>query len=366
MGRPAAWGQDFATRMAETYRATDRNYDIDCYYSYNKTWQLATPVSNTTRDSQTLSRSFSIDNGRRMVKMDFRLLISAGKVAYEALFDGRHLSTAKLKTRDFYLAPLADKTFSAEFELNKLMCSVNFAYAEPLTLEDGDYHINVHPHTVYDWQNRLKGPIEKYLSDPSFTSIILLEAGNGRGNMVNIFDFFAGKEPNLPEPKYPSSLVNVPAEVPLIVSPAGNSRYEIRAQNEINVTYTGGNHNYCIWNSARHILENLLNSHSTATVNFRYDMSAIVAQVRGVERTGINFPRASVGRSNLLKDLLSDKTVQPTYHKNYMYYFADWLADEYIGMYRTYTVDYEAEGFKKTVTFQGKGTRDLKVTFRYF
>lgn len=362
----AAWAQDFATRMAETYRATDRNYDIDCYYSYNKTWQLASPLGETVRDSQSLSRTFSIDNGRRLVKMDFRLLVNDGRIVYEALFDGRHLSTARLKNRDFYLAPLADRAFSGEFELNKLMCSVNFAYAMPFALDDGDYHINVHPHTVYDWQNRLKEKTEKYLNDPSYKSLILLEAGNGRGNLVNIFDFFSGKEPNLQLPKYPSSLTEVPVDVPMVVSPAGNSRYDIRAENEINITYTGGNHNYCIWNSARHILENLLNSHATAAVNFRYDMSAIVAQQRGVERTGINFPRSSVNKSNLLRDLLSDKKLQETYHKNYMYYFADWLADEYIGMYRTYTVDYEAEGFKKTVTFQGKGTRDLKVTFRYF
>jgi hypothetical protein len=184
--------------------------------------------------------------------------------------------------------------------------------------------------------------------------------------MVSISDFFAGKEPKLPETNLPSTLENVPLSIPMIVSPAGNSRYDIKAEKEINVIYTGGNHNYCIWNSARHILENLLNSRSNAKVNFRYDMSAIVAQVRGVERTGINFPRASVKKSNLLKDLLADKSVQATYHKNYMYYFADWLADEYQGMFRTYTVDYEAEGFKKTVTFKGQGTRDLYITFRYF
>jgi hypothetical protein len=246
------------------------------------------------------------------------------------------------------------------------MCSVNFAYALPFVLEDGNYHINVHPHTIYDWQNRLKEPIEKYLSDETYKSIILLEADNVRGNKVNIPNFFAGKEPGLTLPNYPSSLVNVPYETPLIVSPAGNSRYDIRAENEINITFTGGNHNYCIWNSARHILENLLNSRSSATVNFRYDMSAIVAQVRGVERTGINFPRSSVARSNLLRDLLSDKAVQVTYHKNYLHYFSTWLADEYIGMYRTYTVDYEGPGFKEVRTYNGHGTRDLKVTFRYF
>ena len=361
-----SWAQDFATRMAETYKETDRNYDLDCIYSYNKEWKLITTRTMTVKNSDSLTRSFYVDNGLKKIILDFTVKVKDGKVIYEALLDNRHQVTGKLARRDFFLPLLADRNFQNEFETNKILCSVNFAYALPQPLDDGDYHINVHPHTIYDYQNRLKAPIEKYLNDPAYTSLILLEAGNVRGNAVNILNFFAGKEPNLIMPNYPSTLVEVPLSVPLIVSPAGNSRYEIIADREINVTYTGGNHNYCIWNSARHILENLLNSQSSAVVNFRYDMSAIVAQVRGVEGMNLNFPRRNVTRSNLLRDLLSDKTLQAGYHKSYLYYFADYLADEYIGMYRTYTIDYEADGFKKTVTFQGKGTRDLKITFRYF
>ncbi len=352
--------------MNETYRETDKNYDLDCYYSYNKEWKLITTRTMTVKGTDSLNRSFYVDNGSKKVILDFTVKIKDGKVVYEALFDNRILASGKLARRDFYLPLLSDRNFQNEFETNKIMCSVNFAYALPMPLDDGDYHISVHPHNIYDYQNRLKDPVEKYLNDYTYTSMILLEAGNVRGNSVNILNFFAGKEPNLVMPVYPSTLVNVPLSVPLIVSPAGNSRYEILADREINVTYTGGNHNYCIWNSARHILENLLNSQSSAVVNFRYDMSAIVAQVRGVEGMNLGFPRRNVARSNLLRDLLSDKTLQAGYHKSYLYYFADYLADEYIGMFRTYTIDYEADGFKKTVTFQGKGTRDLKVTFRYF
>ncbi len=352
--------------MAETYKETDRNFDLDCIYSYNKEWKLITTRTLTQKNADSLTRSFYVDNGSKKIILDFTVKIKDGKVLYETLLDGRHQANGKLTKRDFFLPLLADRNFQNEYETNKILCSVNFAYALPVTLDDGDYHINVHPHTIYDYQNRLKAPIEKYLNDYRFTSLILLEAGNVRGNSVNIMDFFAGKEPALVKPNYPSTLVEVPLSVPLIVSPAGNSRYDIVADREINVTYTGGNHNYCIWNSARHILENLLNSQSSANVNFRYDMSAIVAQVKGVEGMSLNFPRRNVQKSNLLQDLLSDTTLQEGYHKRYLYYFADYLANEYQGMFRTYTVDYEAAGFKKTVTFEGKGTRDLKITFRYF
>ncbi len=365
-GTAHSWAQDFAARMNQTYLETDRQYDLDCIYSYNKEWKLITPRTLTVKGTDSLTRSFYVDNGSRKVVLNFAVKIKDGKALYEASFDGRHQITGKLSRREFYLPALTDRNFQNEYETNKILCSVNFAYAQPFVLDDGYYHINVHPHKIYDWQNRLKAPIEEYLNDERYTSVILLEAGNLRGNQVNIFNFFAGKEPGLAMPVYPSSLETVPERVPLVVSPAGNSRYEIVADREINVTYTGGNHNYCIWNSARHILENLLNSNSNASVTFRYDTSAIVAQVRGVEKLGLNFPRASVAKSNLLKDLLADTTIQKTYHKNYLYYFSTWLADEYIGMFKTYTVDYEGPGYKEVRTFQGKGTRDLKVTFRYY
>lgn len=352
--------------MNETYLETDRQYDLDCIYSYNKEWKLITPKTMTVKGADTLKRTFYVDNGARKVELNFAVKIKDGKIVYEASFDGRHQITGKLGRRDFYLPALTDRNFQNEYETNKIMCSVNFAYAQPYVLDDGYYHISVHPHKIYDWQNLLKAPIENYLSDDRYTSIVLLEAGNVRGNLVNIFDFFAGKEPGLVMPVYPSSLDTIPENVALVVSPAGNSRYEIVADREINVTYTGGNHNYCIWNSARHILENLLNSNSSASVTFRYDTSAIVAQVRGVEGLGLNFPKKSVAKSNLLKNLLADTTVQQTYHKNYLHYFSTWLAAEYVGMFRTYTVDYEGPGYKEVRTFQGKGTRDLKVTFRYY
>lgn len=360
------YAQDFATRMSEAYHDTDNNFDLDCYYTQNKTWKLITPLGPTIKGSNILSRTFDVDNGVRRVRLDFSVKLSEGNTVFEALFDQRHLSSGKVKVRDILLPFIADRSFQEEFETNRVMCSVNFAYAAPFPMGDGNYHINVHPHTLYDWQNRLKEPVEKYLNDYSFMSIVLLETGNVRGNLVSITDFFAGIPPRLPEANYPSTLESVPYTVPLIVSPAGNSRYDIKAESEINVTLTGGNHNYCIWNTARHIIEGLMNSRSQAVVNFRYDMSAIVAQVRGVEGMSLNFPRRSVSRSNLLKDLLADKSLQASYHANYLSYFSGYLAREYAGMYKTYTLDYQAEGFSKVVTIQGTGKRDLKVTFRYF
>ena len=86
----SSYAQDFAARMNETYLETDRNYDLDCYYSYNKEWKLVTPRTTTVKGADTLSRSFYVDNGVRRISFDFAVKIQDGKIVYEAALDGKH------------------------------------------------------------------------------------------------------------------------------------------------------------------------------------------------------------------------------------------------------------------------------------
>lgn len=354
----------FKERAAEAYLKTDRNFDIDCYYSYNKSFKLITPVSETQKDSQSISRDFVIETPQSTVPLHFALNRVENSFNYSVLIDNKHLSSGKLGKREFYIAPIKDIKFAGEFETSKIFCKVNFAYAYPFTLEDGNYHFSVHPHKTYDWQSLLKDKIEVYLNDPDFNSIILLETGNYRGNLVNIHHFLDGVDYKLPFTDVDSDLEAVPENVPLIVSPAGNSRYDFQVKKELNITFTGGNHNYCIWNATRHVIHSLMESKSEAKINFLYDTNAIVAQVRGIDG-GLNFPRRNVNRSNLLKDLLSSSESRD-YHMSYLRYFSGFLARQFAGMYKTYTIHYHAEGFQTTVTLQGTGLRDLEVSLTYF
>lgn len=327
--------------------------------------KLISPVSETRKDSDSISRDFIIETPDKVIPMTFKLNRNKGKFEYLVLLDQIHSSQGRFKRREFYIAPLRDQEFAEEFETSKIYCSVNFAYAYPHELVDGNYHFNVHPHLKYDWQKRLKAPVEKYLNDSSYQSVIFLEAGNYRGNLVNIHSFLDGLDYTLPPIPVDSDLEVVPEDVPLIVSPAGNNRFDFKVQKEINITFTGGNHNYCIWNVTRHVLENLMNSKSQARVNFSYDTKSIVAQIRGVEGMGINFSRGAVNRSNLLKDLLSGPHVQEKYHSAWLKYFRGYLAEEYSGMYKTFKINYQAEGFETSIILNGNGERDLEVNFSY-
>jgi len=361
----AVSAQTFYERSQKAYKETDKTFDIDCNYSYNKTFKLITPISETEKGPNSISRDFIIETETKKIPMRFVLERTAKSIEYVVTLNNAHTSRGKVQKREFYIAPVSDRSFSQEFEANQIYCEVNFAYAAPYSLQDGDYHLSVHPHKIYDWQSKLKKPIESYLNDPSYKSVILLETGNYRGNLVNIHNFLDGVDYKLPETKYESSIEDVPLDTPLIVSPAGNNRFIIEAKKELNITFTGGNHNYCIWNGARHVLQGLFRSHNNPKVNFIYDMNAIVAQTKGIEGLRLNFPRSDVNKSNLIIDLLDNSKTQNNYHFAYLGYFKNYMARQFSGMYRTYKIKYEAPGFSTEETIQGNGLKDIEVTFTY-
>lgn len=356
----------FQERARLAYLQADKNYSLDCNYGTNASFQIINPVSTTKKTSTTLERSFVIETTKRKIPLDFVLRRTGRKYDYEILIDKKYLSSGNLKYREFQPSPISNQVVSAEIDLPRLLCHVNLAAAHPYPLTDGHYHINVHPHSRYDFMRKLKTITEKYLRDPRFESLILLETTNGRGNSVRLDDFFDGVDYRLKQTEMDIILSDVAEDIPLVVSPAGNSEYIFNVDKELNVTYTGGNHNYCIWNSTRHIILGLLRSKSSAVINFNYDSSAIVAQRKGVEGLGLDFPKGDHARSNLLKDLLENKAIVDRYHRNWLWYFQNTLGKRYAGLYKSYTINYQAVGWQKTVVMNGTGSRDLIVNINIF
>lgn len=356
----------FQQRVQDTYFKTDKNYALDCLYGTNDKFQIIYPTTETKRTSSTLERSFIIETATRKIPMDFVVRRNEKKFEYIITVDKQYLSTGPLKLREFQPNPLSNPQINSEVDLSRLLCQVNLATEHPYPLKDGNYHINVHPHLRYDYMRKLKTVTENYLADPRYESLVLLETTNYRGNSINLHDFFNGVDYRLKQTEMDVVLTEVPEDVPLLVSPAGNSEYIFDVDKEINITFTGGNHNYCIWNVTRHVILGLLRSKSTAVINFNYDSSAIVAQKRGVEGLGLDFPKSDISRSNLLKDLLQNKSIIDRYHRNWLWYFQNTLGNRYVGQYKTYTINYKAPGWTKTVVMNGKGSRDLVVNITIF
>jgi hypothetical protein len=362
----ATYAQDVASRMTTVYLKTDKNFDIDCRFSFNSSFKLLTPVSDTIKGPDFIRRDFQIESATKTASMTFLLQKQGKDYEYLIRFNDKHISKDKLSKRDFNISPIDDASFANEFETSKIYCFVNFAYAAPQIINDGDYHINIHPHRSYDWQSLLKAPVEDYLNNPNYKSFVLLEAGNYRGNLVNITNFLNGVNYQLPQNDYGGTdLEHVPLEVPFIVSPAGHNRYILKANSQLNVTFTGGNHNYCIWNNTRFVMEALMRSKSNAKLNIFYDTKTIVAQSKGMERVGINFSKKDVNQSNLLFNLLKDENTRSTYHLNYHYYFKTFFLKEFLGMFKTLKLVYQAQGYEREDIIQGTGTRDLEIGLIY-
>ena len=363
-----AWASEntFIERAKKKYLEVDKNYSLDCLYGTNSKFQIIYPTNDTKKTATTLERSFNIETDKKVIPMKFVLRRDGRNYQYEVTFNNKATSVGALKLREFQLNPIADAALANEIDLPRLNCQVNLAYEHPYYLTDGNYHFNVHPHLRYDWMRKLQGPTEAYLNNPRYESLILLETTNYRGNSVNLNDFFDGVDYRLKQTEMDLVLSNVPEDVPLVVSPAGNSEYIFDVDKELNIVFTGGNHNYCIWNATRHVILGLLRSKSNAVINFRYDSAAIVAQRKGVEGLGLDFPKSDHSRSNLLKDLLQNKSIIDRYHRNWLWYFQNTLGTRYVGQYKTYTINYKAPGWEKTVTMNGSGSRDLVVNITIF
>src|SRR5690606_23407862 len=109
-----------------------------------KTFKLITPVSETKKSSNTISREFVIETETKKIPMRFVLERTPKSIDYAVTLNDTQTSRGKVQKREFYIAPISDRSFSQEFEVGQIYCEVNFAYAAPYSLVDGEYHFNVH------------------------------------------------------------------------------------------------------------------------------------------------------------------------------------------------------------------------------
>ncbi len=362
----SSFAQTFSERMSATYKKVDQYYDLECRYSYSEQYGLITPVSETKKLSRSMEREFTITNGQKTLPFKFVVKEKDRRSFEYAIYVNNELQLqGDEQDKEFKLTQFKNASLAREFDSSKIVCNLNFAYDYPIALTDGDYHINVHPHNRYDWKLLLKTITENYLARTDWKSMIMLESGNYRGNLVNLGSFLRGESYSLPLNDYPSDLVNVPLETPLYVAPAGYSRFDFNAQAEVDVTYTGGNHNYCIWNSSRRLLEAYMRSTSTAKVVINYDAAATVAQQRGMEEMNLSFPRNLVNQSNLLKNLLKDKSIAERYHYSYHQFFKVWFMKEFKGMFKEVRLTYKALHYQEDDIVQGNGERVLEININY-
>lgn len=360
------WGQDFDAQMRQAYLENDQRADLSCFYYNPSNFKLVRTVGSTEITPGEMKRGFELLTSKSQTSMDFEVFLTPqGDVHYLIKFqNGEVLSDkiSKIKEREFYLPLTSRPSFNQKFEISKIYCSINFAKEEPLELEEKT-HLNVHPHSRYDYLDLTTDKAANLFRNSKWSSLILLEEGNYKGNLVDLSAYLAGEKPSLPQNFYESNARPAP-ETKLVVSPAGHNRFVIKSEQDLEILFTGGNHNYCIWNNTRNLLYAYLRSPFENEISVIYDTQAIVAQRRGIIG-GLSFPWRDHRRSNLLADLFKNSSSAKKYHQNYFNYFLNDYLNPFKGLFSELIFEYQSAGFSQTSRVLGQGKRKLKIKFIY-
>lgn len=364
-------------RILNTYQATDKLYDIDCYI-FKPTRNIQITATNKTLYSKNkLERDFTAKNKGQALPFNVSIqphdekeaeyFVDFGEMGFQ-----RGVIDSNFK-KGFYLDPNLTNSSLKLFELNKLYCKINFAESSKMNINNstGKYHINVHPHSNYDLYDETIISTQNMHDNLDYKSTLLLEEEiDGKGNLVDLSAFLStGIIPKLPLLVY-TTKINIPKTTNLIVSAAGHNRYEFNSSLEtVEINYTGGNHNYCIWNNTRKLLTGLLRSESNTQLVINYHTNAIVAQKSGII-SGLSFKRSAMKGTRLLRKIFdNDLKTANNYINNYFNYFTTSFITRngFDGHYKTMTIQTLSKlpFVNKKLVLKGRGERHLKIFLNY-
>lgn len=252
----------------------------------------------------------------------------------------------------------SNNDFYQKYNLSTLTCYVEFAHARTIRLND-NIHISVHPHSNYDYRNVLTSKIEDLFNKYN-SNVVLLEDGNFKENLVSLYSFLITGQISLPINDYGEIRAEETSDVMLSVSPAGHNRYSFDSNDPVTVDYSGGNHNYCIWNNSRNVMKALLESEFSPNLTINYLQDSIVLQCgRGIIR-GLGISCRSLRPDNLLSRFLKSSQSKK-YHQSYYQYFVNNTIPSYKHRYKKVIFRYSSSDFTKETQLIGSGERILKI-----
>ena len=346
--------------LSDIYESNNKYFELECTYFSPSSHKVINPVTETIYSTQYATRSFILITPREEANLKLDVLMKDEK-AYAQVYLRNKLyyekEIKKIKDREFYLPyPKGNNNL----ELQDVFCEINFAEQKPVEIT-GEIHLNIHPHTAYDY-NKLTVPGANALTE-KYPTMVMLEDGNYKGNLVNLENFLITGNISIGQ-KYWELTGDFDNRVNYVVSPAGHNRFLWNSKLETNIHYTGGNHNYCIWNNTRNILRSYFKSESDRAVNIIFHMDSIVAQIGGIIG-GLSIPRRLYRKSPLIKDLLANEKISEEYVKSYHHYFVSTYINEFNGYFKNLTITtyFGDKVLKKS--FKGKGLYNKEINFIY-
>ncbi|MCT4642944.1 MAG: hypothetical protein N4A33_11700 [Bacteriovoracaceae bacterium] len=369
------FANDIIKRMDKAFLDSYKNYDLKCYYFRADKDALVQAYDKTTLNSDNLSRKFTLNLEGQSYPFSFMVKNSAGSNSYALEFDEGLTVKGMINPKDFYrLFEFGDAGFFmneanvtrksqvlSKIKLSKIKCNIEFAKSKAINLE-GTVHVNVHPHTRYDYQGLTTDKVKKMYRD--YKSYVLVDGANRQGFRVNLENFFSTGSYKLTHEIF-QTFIEVPNETPLVISPAGYNDYTFPESGEVEVILTGGNHNYCIWNNTRNLMWGLFYSTSTAKLDIIYKKDSTVLQRSGII-PGLSYKRKEMRSGNLLATLFEKYPAKrKTYHNAYNYYFEKDFVLRFKGLYKSLKYTYQDGDYKVESIIKGNGTRDLEINLLY-
>jgi hypothetical protein len=201
------------------------------------------------------------------------------------------------------------------------------------------------------------------MADESYRNIILLEDYNVKGASLNLVDFLETQEvPLLRKSDFATHLTELQA-AELIVSPAGVNEYVIES-NDIDLTYTGGNFNFCMFNNTVEVLQAYLRSSNEGEINLSYDMNEIIAQVNGaINELDLSIIDINLKKTNYLKDILDKERKASKYFSKYFKYYKKKFFKPYGAFFKTITMKFVSKHYTEEIILEGSGTRNIELNF---
>lgn len=350
---------------------------INCEYK----WWLDTPAVETVKQTYTAGKSVSAQYKIKDSLLNINITAGGEKgiVDYELAgvkFSGT-LSKWNYIHLDLQNLNQQQLAVSNEYNLNSLTCSLEIAYEDNYVIKNKDLHIAMHPYTLYDLDGESTVAIVKNLQDTTKEQLILLDdvPNIRKGQTLNINEFLLSGAPDLPiKPLAPSlSQVwqqmpfDIPEEIPMRVAPAGHLRFTL-TKSEHEITYTGGNHNYCIMNSTRRMLNAFFENPGKKKIVFNYVKEGVVVQWRSFKgMSELHIPKKVFNKSNLLARMIENMTdkQRDTYFDGYFNYFTGYFLGIKQYMFKEATVIRRGVGVTKIQKVNGKGSGDITIEFNY-
>ena len=369
-----SFANDNQALMNKTYEKAYANAAINCEYFY---WRAVPKII-------TLNQNYSKESGAdALYRVNDNIIAvkivaggSNGVVSFKVngeSFNGSIKSRGGANAINHIELDLTQLTptqslLASQVQLSDMDCSVDIGMENHFKLTEEQVHINMHPHRNYDVDGESIPGTLRELAKPSQQLMLFDDAPNNRFKALgtNFNNFVNNGINGLRTPPFSTPDFDIPKTIPMRLSQAGHNRFTLTKPHH-EITYSGGNHNFCILNNTRRVLHGFMENPDAASITFKFPLDAIVVQKKSWLRDG-SFPRQALKNSNMLSKVfpvMSAADVKKYLDGYYSYFRYDYLGEKK-HYFATATFRQVLKGtYERVETVEGLGSGHLDITFEY-